>query len=61
MLSDQIRRFSSLEGFLKIEDASQFFAHFFNVSINLLIMTKMDWATFWAFFSQTHLVTLDIW
>jgi hypothetical protein len=22
------------------------------------ILTKMDWATFWAIFSQTHLVTL---
>jgi hypothetical protein len=50
MLGDQIRRFSSLGGFLKIEDVSQIFVHFFNVSINLLIMTKMDWATFWAFF-----------
>jgi hypothetical protein len=24
----------------------------------VLILTKMDWATFWAMFSQTHLVTL---
>jgi hypothetical protein len=26
----------------------------------VLIFTKMDWATFWATFSQTHLVTLVI-
>jgi hypothetical protein len=31
---------------------------FFHSKSCLLIFTKMDWATFWATFSQTHLVTL---
>jgi hypothetical protein len=26
---------------------------------SVLILTKMGWATFWAKFSQTHLVTLS--
>jgi hypothetical protein len=26
----------------------------------VLILTKMGWATFWAIFSQTHLVTLVV-
>jgi hypothetical protein len=26
----------------------------------ILILTKMGWATFWAIFSQTHLVTLAL-
>jgi hypothetical protein len=25
----------------------------------VFIITKIDWATFWATFSQTHLVTLN--
>jgi hypothetical protein len=35
------------------------FANFFN-SVNscINVYEKMGWATFWAIFSQTHLVTL---
>jgi hypothetical protein len=31
---------------------------FFRGKIYSLILTKMGWATFWAIFSQTYLVTL---
>jgi hypothetical protein len=34
-------------------------ATFVHGKINVLIFTKTDWPTFWATFSQTHLVTLD--
>jgi hypothetical protein len=34
-------------------------ATFFNSKNCVLNVTKMDWATFWATFSQTRLVTLD--
>jgi hypothetical protein len=33
-------------------------ATFFHSKSCVLIFTKMDWATFWSTFSQTHLVTL---
>jgi hypothetical protein len=32
---------------------------FSTVKSYVLIFTKMDWATFWATFSQTHVVTLQ--
>jgi hypothetical protein len=43
----------SLGSFLKI-----LLATFFHGESNVLILAKMAWATLWAFFSQTHLVTL---
>jgi hypothetical protein len=33
---------------------------FQHVNIDILILTKMYWATIWATFSQTHLVTLGL-
>jgi hypothetical protein len=42
-----------------------YFEHYFWATYFLhgkkcvFILTEKDWATFWALFSQTHLVTLD--
>jgi hypothetical protein len=35
------------------------FGLIFCLTVKFKILTKMRWATFWAIFSQTHLVTLD--
>jgi hypothetical protein len=42
--------------FLKI---ANFKDTFFHCQVYALFLTKMYWATFWAIFSQTHLVTLQ--
>jgi hypothetical protein len=46
---------------LKITEVGKnFWLHtFFLGESTALILTKMGWATFWAIFSQTHLVTLN--
>jgi hypothetical protein len=45
--------------FLKITKlAKKIFVYFFQDKCYVSIWTKSGWATFWAIFSQTHLVTL---
>jgi hypothetical protein len=45
--------------FLIIEECSTTFGDTFSHGkSDVLMSTKMGWATFWAIFSQTHLVTL---
>jgi hypothetical protein len=47
--------------FLKIMKVTQIFDQlFFSSTICVLTLTKLGWATFWANFSQTRLVTLLI-
>jgi hypothetical protein len=49
----------ALGGFLKITEVAQMYALLFpNESVMKLFWQKTGWATFWATFSQTHLVTL---
>jgi hypothetical protein len=43
---------------LKIAGSVQILYDFFHGKSYSFMSTKMDWATFWALFSQTHLVTL---
>jgi hypothetical protein len=44
--------------FFKCRNSTNNWATFFRSKIHVLISQKVDWATFWATFSQTHLVTL---
>jgi hypothetical protein len=45
--------------FMKISEVAQIYGTTFSQCIcSLFILTKTDWATFWATFSQTDLVTL---
>jgi hypothetical protein len=53
--SDQIGRFSPFGHFGKLLKQPKTLGYFLS---RKLILTKMAWATFWAIFSQTHLVTL---
>jgi hypothetical protein len=46
--------------FLKIAETSQLLEYFFHCQGYALFWTKVYWATFWAIFSQTHLVTLNL-
>jgi hypothetical protein len=49
----------TLGGFLKITEVAQMHVLVVpNLSVTYLFWQKMGWATFWATFSQTHLVTL---
>jgi hypothetical protein len=51
----------TLASFLKItEVAHKFVLIFFDSDVYALMFTKKGWATFWAIFSLTHLVTLDL-
>jgi hypothetical protein len=45
---------------LKITEVAQLFGLLFSTLKvkQVLILTKITWATFWAFFSKTYLVTL---
>jgi hypothetical protein len=44
---------------LKITEVALFLSHFFpRFKLCTKSLTKMGWATFWAIFSQTDLVTL---
>jgi hypothetical protein len=53
--------FSHMKFFFENYKSSPHFgATFFRGYGYLSIITKMGWATFWAIFSQTHLVTLLI-
>jgi hypothetical protein len=46
-------------GFLKIAEVAKNFGNFYSSEKNyVLILPKMSLATFWAIFSQAHLVTL---
>jgi hypothetical protein len=53
-------RLFSLGSFFKITEVAQIFGLLFSMVKlhNVLISTKMGWASCWAIFSQTHLVTL---
>jgi hypothetical protein len=42
-----------------MRELAKIVAYFFRVKSCALILQTMDWVTFWAIFSQTHLVTLD--
>jgi hypothetical protein len=42
----------------KFRKQCELFGFFFHIESQEFILTKNDWATFWATFSQTHLVTL---
>jgi hypothetical protein len=42
----------------KFRSSPNFWATFFHGKSNVLLLTKMGWATFWAIFSQTLLVTV---
>jgi hypothetical protein len=62
---DQIGRISLLgplffgQFLLKTKDCANFWASFFPSEKNCaLILAKKGWATLWAIFSLTHLVTL---
>jgi hypothetical protein len=44
--------------FLKITEEAQIFYLLISVKSYVLSLAKMGWATFWAMFSRTHLVTL---
>jgi hypothetical protein len=49
-----------MDSFLIIAEVGHMFEYFFRGKSFVLIMTKMGWATFWAIYSQTHLVTLIV-
>jgi hypothetical protein len=50
---------ATLARFLKITEVAQMFvAAFYRGKSYALIVTKKGWASFWAIFSQTRLVTL---
>jgi hypothetical protein len=45
--------------FFKLKKWPNFFGYFFpRKMLRINVDLKMGWATFWAIFSQTHLVTL---
>jgi hypothetical protein len=46
------------ELFLKLQKKPTLLYYFLRSKIYVVMLTKMCWATFWAIFSQTHLVTL---
>jgi hypothetical protein len=51
----------TLGSVLKIREVAQSFGQlFFHGASYVLILTKNGWATIWATFSQTHLVTLPL-
>jgi hypothetical protein len=45
--------------FFNFRNSPKFLNYFFNSKSYVLYLTKMGWDTFWATFSQTHLVTLS--
>jgi hypothetical protein len=54
-----IGRLFSFNSFLKITKVANIFWPLFpTVKVYNKFWQKMDWAKFWAIFSQTHLVTL---
>jgi hypothetical protein len=56
-----IRRLFSLASLLKIKEVAQILGPRFSaVPVMFQIWQKFDWATFWATFSQYHLVTLPV-
>jgi hypothetical protein len=57
--SSPIGRLFTLGSFSKITEVAHIFCYFFQSTNHALILTKMGWATFWAIFSQTDLVTLS--
>jgi hypothetical protein len=51
----------TLGSFIKITKVAQNIELLFSLSLDyVLIMTKICWATFWAIFPHTHLVTLPL-
>jgi hypothetical protein len=46
--------------FGNVRSGPNFRTAFFHGKSCLLNLTKMVWAIFWAIFSQTHLVTLNV-
>jgi hypothetical protein len=44
--------------FKTYRSSTNFEANFFHGKVFVLTLTKMGWATFWAIFSRTYLVTL---
>jgi hypothetical protein len=57
-----LRLFSWLGSFLKIAKAAKSLDFLFHGKSHVCtyLVERMGWATFWAIFSQTHLVTLPI-
>jgi hypothetical protein len=53
-----VRLFTLDSLFETLKSPQKFKATFYQGEIHALIVTKRDWATFWAILSQTHLVTL---